>query len=176
MSISVCICDACVARKKKSIWLNFSPFSNRFFWNESMLWLRRDSRYKVKVIWYRSLLPEPSVEPPHSQFVHFIRLADILWTHSCGLIHEHRCLLSCPSDTVWFFGLINHLVQSLRHKIAGRKQVMKCFWICIPESFHRRLDFSLPLLFVLRGEMSAILAVTHNKCPSSLLHIAPSST
>lgn len=74
------------------------------------------------------------------------------------------------------FGLINHLVQSLRHKIAGKKHVMKCFWICIPESFHRCLDFSLPSLFVLRQEMSAILTVTHNKCPSSLLHTAPSST
>lgn len=73
-------------------------------------------------------------------------------------------------------GLINHLVQSLRHKIAGKKQVMKCFRICILESLRRRLDFSLPSLFVLRQVLSAALTVTRHESPSSLLHIAPSST
>lgn len=53
---------------------------------------------------------------------------------------------------------------------------MKCFRICIPESLRRRLDFSLPSLFVLRQVLSAALTVTRNESPSSLLHIAPSST
>lgn len=53
---------------------------------------------------------------------------------------------------------------------------MKCFWICIPERLRRRLDFSLPSLFVLRQVLSAALTVTRNESPSSLLHIAPSST
>lgn len=57
-----------------------------------------------------------------------------------------------------FFGLINHLVVSLRRKIAeGEKTlVMKCFSICILESLNSRL----PSLFVLRQETSAALTMS----------------
>lgn len=88
-----------------------------------------------------------------------------------GLFGERRCV---PSDTVsGFFPillvLINHLVPSLRRKIAeggGGGQVMKCFSICIPESLHWRL----PSLFVLRQETAAVLTTSIQTSSISLPH------